>query len=158
MHRVTAYSDMTFLSCLEPPDPASWECYDVQLAGLPSGAGDMIYPASGGQPHTICQWTLDNVWFKPSGQYLNLSDHVGYTDHNTYLLTSADGTKTWRSATNQVGGGNGGTGIGASQGDMWTCVEPGAGLYNQSVRWGSPPADFCPADVPGVTYSSPGYA
>lgn len=157
MNRVTAYSDMTFLSCLESPDPSSWEAYDVNLVAI-GAAGDGIYPQSGGQPHTVCRYTLSNVWFLPGGLYPKIDDHWGYTDKNTYTLTTADGTQTWASAVNQVGGSGSATPIGKATGDVWKCVESGAGLLNQTCRWGVPPAgDFVPVGLAGVGYVSPGY-
>jgi len=151
-HHVNAVSDYTGFSCLEPPDPTSGELYDVQLSTVSDG----IYPASGNWPHNLCKWTLGNVWFKPAAG--KLDDHWGYTDFNSYTMTSADGTRVYTSKAQQVGGSGAATTIGGSQGDRWQCQEVVAGLFGQRVYYGvMPSGDPCAADA-GPAYVSPGYA
>lgn len=149
--RFTGNSDYTGFSCLEAPDPRSWEIHHSNVQTV----GDCIYAASGGQPHTACKYVWDEVWFHTAAG--KIDDHISYTDSNWYRLSN--GTQTWDSGGLRVGGAGSLTSLGGNQGDTWTCLEPTAGLYNQTAWWGTPPAgDFVPAGVPGVNYSSPGYA
>jgi hypothetical protein len=149
----TGISDYTGLSCLEAPDPRSWEIHRTNLVTV----GDGIYAASGGQPTNICQYTCSDVWFHPTNG--KLDDHWAYTSANTYRLANADDSQHWDSGPDRVGGSGSLTPLGGTQGDTWTCTGSNYGMFNQRVSYGDPPGgDFVPAGAAGVNYKSPGYA
>jgi hypothetical protein len=157
IHRLSAFSDMTFWSQLENY-VASWEAHQCNLKGLPDSqdtrvGGDMMYPW--GYDHAACKFTLSEIYWEPTGPYRNLDNHVGYdSGGNTCTIHDASG----QHPDYKKVPGSPDCPWATEQGDTITFTKTGEGLFGQTVIAGPPPAgDFVPAGSVGLGYTSPGY-
>lgn len=171
MHKVTGYTRYTALVCLES-DPLRWERYEVDIHPDTNNNGSkdagnyayMCNGATGAAGGPYCEYRGEVYCELPTGgagAYVRgidditcLRSLVGGLKVFPYEIRNPAGTAVYTSPDSPAGGS--GRPEARTAGNYLTFSRVPKFADHKFII-GKPSAEFCPANVPGVNYVSPGY-